>query len=113
MLQALVVRVAMNCMLTPSDTCLTALGHSRYSMIQRVCSALWVFSMVPVGFYFFGVRGLIWAMALSELPTAFVLLPPLKRFGVLRLHRELMGIPLFAAGYLIGSLIKPLLTRLL
>jgi hypothetical protein len=47
------------------------------------------------------------------LPTAFVLLPPLKRFGVLRLHRELMGIPLFAAGYLIGSLIKPLLTRLL
>jgi O-antigen/teichoic acid export membrane protein len=109
MLEVLVVRVAMMCMLLPAETCLTSLGKTQYSLLQGLCRTAWILVFVPLGFHFFGLRGLVWGMALSELPVAFVLWPPLRAAGVLRLRREAIGPLLFVGGYVLGRAFEALL----
>lgn len=111
MLEALVVRVAMSCMLTPCETCLYALGKTRYSFWQGVCRTTWIAVMVPLGFYLWGIKGLIWAMTLSELPNVFVLWWPLWRAGILRLRREAIAVCLFVAGFALATFVESLLHR--
>jgi O-antigen/teichoic acid export membrane protein len=103
-LSAFAVRVAMMCVQTPCETCLFTIGQTRYALYQNIARMLWIMVGVPVGWHFDGLRGLVWAVALSEVPIFFVLWPALYRAGLLRFGRELRALPLFAAGAGVGLL---------
>jgi O-antigen/teichoic acid export membrane protein len=105
MLQLLAVRVALYSILTACETCLFVLGHTRYGFYRSAARAAWVAAAVPLGWYFGGLPGLVWATALSELPVLLVLWPAMRRQGLLRLRREALAFGFFAVGALAGRLL--------
>jgi len=107
MLEVLCVRVAMSCVLVPCETCLFSMGHTRYGFFQNVFRSLWIVIGVPLGWHFFGIEGVVWATALSEVPVWIVLWLPFARLGLLRPAREALALAAFAAGMLIGHLADP------
>jgi len=100
MLQILSIRVAMACVLTPWETCLTAHGHPRYGFGRSAVRTAWILVFVPLGWAWGGLEGIVWATALSELPSLFVLVPGFTSRGILRPARELLPPLFFAAGWL-------------
>ncbi len=97
-LSAFATRVAMMCVQAPCETCLFSIGQTRYGLYQNLARMLWIVVAVPVGWHLSGLHGLVWAVALSEVPIFFVLWPAFRRAGILKLTRELLALPLFGAG---------------
>ena len=104
-LQFLAARVALYSVLTSCETCLFVLGHTRYGFYRSAARAAWVAAAVPAGWYLGGLRGLVWAAALSEVPVLLVLWPAMRRLGLLRLRREALALGFFALGALAGWLL--------
>lgn len=115
MAQALCMRVALSCMLVPAETCLFSLGQTQYGLYRNIGRAVWVLLGVPLGYHFWGIQGVVWATATSELPVLIILWVPLWRRGLLRLSREALAIGLLAVGVMIGlaldSVVAPLVTQ--
>jgi len=72
MLQVLCVRLLLVATLSNSESCLIALGHPKYSFIQNLCRAIAMFIAIPSAGRW-RVKGVIWAVALSELPPLVVM----------------------------------------
>jgi O-antigen/teichoic acid export membrane protein len=104
-LQALALRVGFYCTLTSGETCLVAMGHSRYGFYRSAARALWVVVGVPLGWHLAGLPGLVWAMAFSEVPAILVIWPALWGLGVLRLRYEALAVSLFGLGALAGHVL--------
>ncbi len=98
MLQALCVRSAMSCMLTPAETLLFAAGHTRYGFYRDLARSLWVLPGIPLGWAWAGLPGVVWVVALSECPVLLVLWTGLHRTVGLRPLREAVGPAAFATG---------------
>lgn len=81
MLKFLCIRTAMGVALTPCETCLFSMGHTRYGLYRNIARALWVVVAVPVGYKLGGLDGMLWAVALSEVPVLLVLWPAFRRLG--------------------------------
>jgi O-antigen/teichoic acid export membrane protein len=115
MAQALCMRIALSCVLVPAETLLFSLGQTQYGLYRNIGRAVWILVGVPLGYYFWGIQGVVWATATSELPVLIILWIPLWRRGLLRLSREALAIVLLAAGVIIGlaldDLIAPLVTQ--
>jgi O-antigen/teichoic acid export membrane protein len=101
-LQAFSLRVAMICVLTPCETLLVSLGLSRYGFYQNGVRLIWIVITVPLGWTLYGLRGVVWAVAMSELPVFLVLWPPARRLRMLRALPELRAAGFYLAGILIG-----------
>jgi O-antigen/teichoic acid export membrane protein len=112
MLEVMSVRVALSCMLTPCETCLFSMGHTRYGFYQNLARALWILVAVPLGYELYGVRGVVWATVLSELPVALVIWPPFARLKMIRWSREALAVVFFATGVLLGLGVDAGLARL-
>jgi O-antigen/teichoic acid export membrane protein len=102
MLQALTIRVAMGCVLIPCETCLFSMGYTRYGFFQNIGRSSWILIGVPVGYYAWGIEGVVWVTALSEVPVIFTLWPPFYKLGLLKLSRELLAWAIFAVGAALG-----------
>jgi O-antigen/teichoic acid export membrane protein len=98
-LHILVVRVALGCLFTPCETCLTAIGNPRYGFLRSLAKAVVAVIAIPLGFKFGGLPGLLWATALTELASLFVLWPRFKQLGLLRPVRELLAVGMFLGGF--------------
>ena len=105
MLQLLCIRAAMNCLLVPIETLLFSVGHPQYGFYRDVARSIWVLGGMPLGWHLAGMHGLVLVVALSELPSAAVLLIAAARRGFLRPARELLGPLGFGLGYLLGALL--------
>lgn len=105
-LQAFALRVALACVLNPCETCLVATGQTRYGLYQNAVRLAWIVTAVPLGAHFFGLRGIVYATALSELPIFFVLWPPFVRSGMLRPLLELRAAGFYLAGVAVGWLLS-------
>lgn len=108
-LQAFALRVAMMCVLTPCETLLVALGMSRYGFFQNGLRFVWMVLAVPAGWHFYGLPGIVWAVAASEVPIFFLLWPACRRVRMLRLALELRGAGLYLAGLAVGWLLSRVL----
>jgi O-antigen/teichoic acid export membrane protein len=108
-LQILCVRVAITAILGPSETCLFALGQTRYGFQRAVTRLVAAALFMPVGWFAGGVQGVIWGTVATEAATAFAIWPAAKRFGVLRLRRELQAVALFALAFALGRLLRGVL----
>lgn len=110
-LQALAVRVAMYSALTPVETCLFAIGHTRYGFYRSAARAAWIAVALPVGWWWGGLQGVVAAVALSEVPVLLVLWPAFHRHGLLRPGREALVFAFFGAGALLGWALVALVGR--
>jgi O-antigen/teichoic acid export membrane protein len=111
MAQILCVRVAMTCVLTPCETCLFSMGQTKYGFLQNVGRTTWMIAAIPLGFHLWGLKGVVWATALSELPVASVLWPPFSRLNMIRWSREALALMFFAGGLGLGSTVDAMLPR--
>jgi O-antigen/teichoic acid export membrane protein len=104
MLPFLCVRVATSCLIQPTETCMVSMGLPRYGFLRSLLRGVTVWIAIPLGFWFAGVRGLVWAVALCELPTLLLLWPAFWRLSVLRIERELLAILIFLTAFGLGTL---------
>ena len=100
MLQVLCVRLLLVATLSNSESCLIALGHPKYSFLQNLCRTVAMFIAIPVSWSQWGIEGVIWAVALSELPPLIVIWTGLIRhrmFSIVAESRSLLFVGLGAA----------------
>jgi O-antigen/teichoic acid export membrane protein len=114
MLQILCVRLAMRCALVPCQSCMVALGLPKYAFLVTLVRTVWIVPGMLVGWHFWGIAGLVWAAALSEVPVLFVLWFGLWRQRVLNLRREALALGLVGLGLAVGQLallVQPILVE--
>jgi len=96
MLQILCVRLALSAIIVNGEVCLVAMGFPRYAMQTHLGRFAWIVVALPAGWQLAGMRGLVWATVLSELPALVIIGAALRRHGVLRIRRELPALALIA-----------------
>jgi O-antigen/teichoic acid export membrane protein len=111
-LQVLAVRVAITAIVGPSETCLFALGHTRYGFNRSVTRLVAAAVFVPLGWYLGNVQGVIWGTVATEAATVLAVWPAARRFGVLRWRRELQAFALFALSFAVGRLLQHVLPEI-
>jgi O-antigen/teichoic acid export membrane protein len=102
MLQVLSVRLLLVATLSNSESCLIALGHPKYSFTQNLCRAIAMFVAIPIGWSLSGIKGVIWAVALSELPPLVVMWVGLIRHRMFSVAAELRSLLFAGLGALLG-----------
>lgn len=102
MLQVLCVRLLLVATLSNSESCLIALGHPKYSFIQNLCRAIAMFIAIPIGWSMAGVKGVIWAVALSELPPLVVMWVGMIKHRMFSIAAESRSLLFVGLGMLIG-----------
>jgi O-antigen/teichoic acid export membrane protein len=105
MLQMLAVKAGTRTVFVPADYCLMSVGLVRFGFFNNLARAVFIFAGIPIGYSIAGEVGVIWAVALSDLPSAFILWPVLAREKLLRLDRELLSWVFAAVGAGLGWLI--------
>ena len=106
MLQILCVRAAIVLLVSPTETCLFSLGLTRYGFLRsmtRLCASL---ICLPVGWYFGGIKGVIWGTVASEFTTFFAVWPKFRSLGLLRVRKELRSMALFGASFAVGVALR-------
>lgn len=102
MLQVLSVRLVIAATISNSESCLVALGHPRYSFIENCARCVAMAVAIPVGWSVFGVSGVIWAVALAEVPPLIVIWVGLVKHKMFSIGAELRSIAFVALGVLLG-----------
>jgi O-antigen/teichoic acid export membrane protein len=102
MLQILSVRLLLVATLSNSESCLMALGHPRYSFWQNLFRALAMFIAIPVGWSMGGIRGVIWAVTLSEIPPLVVMWSGMIRHRIFSVVSESRSLLFCVLGALLG-----------
>ncbi len=102
MLQLLAVKGAIICMVKPSSACLTASGRPIYGTIARALTLIAVCGGLPLGWYLAGLTGVIWAIALVDLPAAVLCFTALHYHRYGKALAELTGIAFFGVGVALG-----------
>jgi O-antigen/teichoic acid export membrane protein len=103
-LQILCVRLAISLLVAPSETCLFSLGYTRYGFFRSLTRLLGTLVLLPLGWYFAGVKGVIWGTVAAEIPTIFAVWPQSRRLGILKVRRELLSASIFLAAFALGHL---------
>jgi O-antigen/teichoic acid export membrane protein len=112
MLRVLSIRVAISCIVWPLQFCLFALGHARYGFYLNLGRVLALAVGVPIGYHLAGVPGLVWAVAISEIPALFVSYFGFARAKLLSILHELRAPAFYAAGLALGFLVLMALNAL-
>jgi O-antigen/teichoic acid export membrane protein len=102
MLQILCIRLLIVTVISNDESCLIALGHPEYQFANNLCRAIAIVVAVPMGWWWSGVRGLIWAIALSELVPLVVASYGLIRHRMYSVATELRTAIFVVAGVLCG-----------
>jgi O-antigen/teichoic acid export membrane protein len=105
MLRVLVVRVALAALIEPYQFCLLAIGESRYAFYLNLSRTVALLLSVPLAFASFGVTGLVWGVALSEVPAFIVVYWGFARHGLSSPLHEARVPFLVAAGFALGWLL--------
>jgi O-antigen/teichoic acid export membrane protein len=102
MLQVLSVRLLLVATLSNSESCLIALGYPKYSFAQNLCRAVAVFVGIPIGWALSGIEGVIWAVALSELPPLVVIWIGMIKHRMFSVAAEFRSMLFAGLGALLG-----------
>lgn len=102
MFQVLCIRPLMASALINSEVCLVALGYPQYGFVQSAFRAAWILVSIPIGWFLAGIHGVVWAVALSEVPVLGVLWIGLARHGMYSLACELRSLLFAGLGALLG-----------
>ena len=111
MLQLLALRVAISALTAPAQFLLIALGQTSYGFWLNLARTVALFGGVPIGFFSAGISGLVWAVALSEVPALLVVYYGVAREKLLSPLLELRVPLFFAGGFVLGHLVNLILQR--
>ena len=109
MFQILCIRTAMKCLCNPLTDCCTAIEALRSIASALAVRTIWVVATVPIGWHFWGLPGVIWAVAFSESPVLAILYWRLWRAKVVKFHRELLVLVILGGGCAAGWFLAQLL----
>lgn len=109
MLQILCVRLLMIAVLSTSEACLFALGKPKFSVLQNVCRATWLLTGIPFAWHVFGIVGVVWVVATTELPVFAVLWYGMAKEDLLSPLREARSLIALASGLAVGMVANHLL----
>ena len=102
MLQVLCVRLLLVAIISNGESCLTALGYPKYSLFDNSARAIAMIAAIPIGWSLWGVKGVIWAIALSEVPPLLVIWGGLLKHRIFSIVAESRSLLFVALGSLIG-----------
>ena len=102
MFQVLCLRPLMVATLSNSEACLVTLGKPQYAFIQNLGRAAWISVAIPLGWTFGGIQGVVWAVALSELPVMVVLWVGLVKSGMFEMFAEIRTVIFAGIGISMG-----------
>lgn len=102
MLQVLCVRLLVVATIANGESCLVALGHPKFSFIQNSFRLGAMFVAVPLGWALAGVKGVIWAIALSEIPPLVVIWIGTMRYRLFSVIAESRSLLFVGLGALLG-----------
>lgn len=102
-LQVVSLQIAMMAALGSTEAILTGLGHTKHFFLQSIGRTLMAGIGMPLGYYVAGFWGIVWAVALIEVPTVFILLWQMAKLRLLRVQRELLAFVFLALGVGIGT----------
>jgi O-antigen/teichoic acid export membrane protein len=105
-LQILCVRTAMTLMVSPTETCLFSLGHTRYGFLRSMTRLLGSLVCLPIGWHVAGIKGVIWGTVVTEFLTFFAVWPKIISLGIFRIRNELRAVGIFAAAFGLGLLVR-------
>ena len=84
------------------DQCLVAMGKVRLLSVLNAVRLIALYTLVPVGYTAFGVRGAVAGVAVSAIVNSAVVLGLQSRLKLIDVRQEFLAVPLFAAGALAG-----------
>ena len=84
------------------DECLIAVGRIKLLSLLNAIRLVTLYCIVPAGYWLDGVDGAIMAVAVATLVNALAVLIMQRRVGLLDTTRELLALPIFAGGLLVG-----------
>jgi O-antigen/teichoic acid export membrane protein len=102
MLQVLCVRLLIVASVSNGESCLMALGHPKYSFVENLSRALAIVVSIPIGWSIYGIEGVIWAVALSEIAPLVVVWSGLIRNRVFSIIAELRSLAFVGLGAALG-----------
>jgi O-antigen/teichoic acid export membrane protein len=94
---------------TLAGQCYMALGKPKLVALILFLRVIGLFALLPSGFFLYGMDGAVWAITLAiflPLPLSIYLK---YRYGILNIAREMLVLPIFPLGFLLGELFKKLL----
>jgi O-antigen/teichoic acid export membrane protein len=112
MLRVLAVRVAISALSFPAQFCLFALGKTSFGFFLNLARVVALVIAVPVGFHLAGVKGLVWGVALSEVPGLMVVYIGMLQAKIFSAKHELRVPAFYAFGLGLGYLCLLLLRRM-
>lgn len=99
-LKILALQLGMSLILGIQECLLFSIGYTYYGFARSVAKAIWIVVGIPIGYKFFGVSGVIWIVAISEIPAVLVIWIAMIKHGLLRPLYELRSI-----GIWVGSVV--------
>jgi O-antigen/teichoic acid export membrane protein len=105
MFQALCIKILMSATLTNSEVLLVAIGQPKYALWLNAGRTTWILLGIPIAWHLFGLTGVVWAVALSELPVACALWVGLVREGRFLPLVEARTISVVVMGLIAGTLV--------
>jgi len=108
----LLIRAAMVAVLAPAENVLFAMGHARYAFVRSLYRAIWLIVAMWLGWRFYGMTGVVWAVGLSEIPVMVVLWWGGMKHGVWSGVKEARAMAMLAAGIGLGWGIQAVLELL-
>jgi O-antigen/teichoic acid export membrane protein len=109
MLKILCIRLIMIAMLSSSESCLFSLGKPQYAVVQNICRAIWILIGVPLGWQYYGIEGVVWTVASTEVPVWIVLWIGMTKVKLLSLSYELRSLGCALLGIMLGYFLNKLL----
>jgi len=89
-----------------ADQLFLAYGKSKYMSVLISFQATGLYIFVPVMFFIYGIEAAIWAISLNSIIRVIVSLIIMKKYYFLSFYREIMFLPLFVIGLLVGEQLK-------
>jgi O-antigen/teichoic acid export membrane protein len=102
MLQVLCIRLLIVAVVSNGESCLVAMGQPKYGFVENLCRAIAIVIAIPLGWWWGGVHGVIWAIALSELAPLMVVWSAMIRHQMFDLAAELRSAIFVGVGVLLG-----------
>ena len=85
-----------------AEHCFLAQGRAKLLSILNIIQVVTLYASLPIMFYTYGIKGAVWAIALSPFFRFVAILFYMHRYRLIQFYKEFMMAPFFAVGIVTG-----------